>query len=286
MGLLQVIHLTPGTTSWIVPGGAVVQRIQCWGPGGSGGVLFSASGSQRLASGAGSGGYGELNLVGSLSGFTSGNTYQCNIGSGGAAVVSSANGNPGSADTWFGAASYAAATVGGQAGTGGFQGVAVASISNGVGGAAKGDLAFSGGNGGVISGASGGAIFASGGGGSPGPDGAGSNGGALTGSSVTCSAGGNADNGTITGGTAGTFGGANGANGGSTTDKGGAGGGGSINNPTTGGNGGDYGGGGAGAVAGNSGATSGAGGNGRITITILLPDITNQVQRRYTRRRA
>lgn len=249
-------------------------KIECIGAGGSGAAIIRTGGSSTgYACGGGAGGYGyftNLNATGALS-------YQ--NGSAGAAVTLTTTGatagNPGG-DTWFNGASFAAASVGGNGGTGGgvLNSTTAANTNGGTGGSFKGTSGYAGGRGGNISSTCGFNREATGGGGAAGLNGAGNNGGDLSAVGAGTSAGGSGDAGN--GGAAGTAGGATGGAGGDGTEyssspvygSGGGGGGGQAPAAATGGAGGLYGGAGGGASGfGANTITSGAGKNGLTVVT-------------------
>lgn len=172
--------------------------IECIGAGGAGAASRSSSGSKCYAAGGAGGGYGKETNMSLTPGGTA--TYGC-----GAAGTSTQRTTTGSntggtgGDTYFNAASYAAATVGGQGGAGG-AGSTTTTVSAATGGAGKGATNYSGGNGGAITSTSS-VRLGTGGGGAAGPNGAGAAGTSSASASNTSTAGGAGDAGS--GGTAG-----------------------------------------------------------------------------------
>ncbi|MGZ3862527.1 MAG: PKD-like domain-containing protein [Bacteroidia bacterium] len=146
---------TAGTNTWTAPCGVTSVTVECWGGGGGGGN------SNNTTTNGGSGGGGGAYAKGSHT-VTAGNTYYCNIGSGGTgAPVTSTTSATAGTSTWFNAtgsnASPASNTIGtlGTFGTGGvnnstatpanggaaascFGNIATASGSNGVAGSGTG----------------------------------------------------------------------------------------------------------------------------------------------------
>src|ERR1035437_656430 len=230
------IFLTSGTT-WTVPTdwNNSNNSIECLGGGGGG----SSQNNGASSSGASGGGYGKVSNIT----LTPSSTVNYAVGVGGTAGNAGLGGGNGG-DTYFNAASYAAATVAGQHGLGS-QGTATY-----AGGSGKGTTVYSGG---------GTSTGNNGGGGAAGLNG---NGNGSSGNN-----GGSGDAG---------FGGAGGArfnNGGNGTEwdstHGSGGGGGGNGNPS--GNGGSYGAGGG--SSGSSVITSGAGSQGIIVINYTTVDV-------------
>ena len=267
--LVNVTLTTTGTANtYTVPTdwNSSSNTIRCIGGGASGGVRRGTL--PKLATGGGAGGYGSTTNMS----LTPGGSATYGIGIGGAFIrygssTGAFTGNAGG-DTYFNAASYAAATVGGQGGAAGIASATAVAINGGAGGAGKGSVNYSGGNGGNITVTSSTSTQVTGAGGAAGPNGAGNNGNNITSSGNFYSLGGSADAG---------FGGAGGGstaggNGGNGTEFGttGSGGGGtaaaSLTGSATGGSGGLYGGAGA-SAAGPSTITSGSGQQGLIYIT-------------------
>jgi hypothetical protein len=265
--VVNVTLTTTGTANtYIVPAdwGNANNTIQCIGGGASGGIIRKAT-EPRLATGGGGGGYGKTTNIS----LTGGASVTYGIGAGGAFVRLSTNGllsgNSGG-DTYFNAASYAAATVGGQGGFGGVSNTTAVVTNGGAGGAGKGSVNYSGGSGGGINFPSAASSQSTGGGGAAGPNGAGNNGNTINSSGDFYSLGGSGD-----AGFGGATGSGNGGSGGAGTEFGttgsGAGGNGgtSLTGSSTGGSGGLYGGAGA-AASGPGTITSGTGRQGLIYI--------------------
>ncbi len=250
-GGVQTIFLTSGT-SWTVPAdwNSSNNKIEVIGGGGSGGGSGYGSGYPTGGGAGGAGGYASTSNV-SLT--PSSNIY-FQVGSGGSAVSSTANGLAGT-DTYLCSTSsncgVGSSVVGVHGGAGGTWG-----SSGGGGGGAGGTVVIGtgskGGNGGNGS-TSGGT---GGGGGAAGPSGAGNNG------AVGVAGSGDAG----FGGTGGAYNGSSGTAGTEFDSTHGSGGGGGAGNGSSGGTGGNYGAGGGGAGYG-SGTASGSGRGGLIVIT-------------------
>lgn len=250
--------------------------IRCIGGGGSGGARRGDSLSILNSAGGGGGGYGGYtNLT-----LTPGGTTTYGIVAGGSAVSRNTNGqtngNAGGA-TYFGAATYAGALVGGNGGAGGTAGNTTLSAASG--GTGKGTASFTGGSGGAVTSATNGRR-ATGGGGAAGPNGNGNNGS----SQSTSSGGSNGGSGNAGfGGSSGTGGSSSGGTGGNGTEfqispaygTGGGGGGREALVDVTGGSGGNYGAGGGGATCQGAftSSTSGAGINGLIVVEYSTPSL-------------
>jgi len=251
----KVIFLTTtGLNTWTVPSdwNNANNTIECIGGGGSGGA---ASGSRCSASGGAGGGYGKISNVT----LTPGASVSYGVGAGGAAVSATSAGNAGG-DTWFNAASYAAAIVGGAGGVAGQAVSGSGTAASATGGSGKGATAHNGGSSGSATTFSVNQKSASGGGGAAGPNGDGTSSSAASGGSVTD--GGSGDAGSGGAGGVGSVGG-NGTEY-SSSPAYGSGGGGGGNKATSAYAGGTY---GAGGGANSSGNSSGAGSQGLIVIT-------------------
>jgi hypothetical protein len=261
--------------------------VETIGGGASGGVRRQNG--VRTGTGGGGGGYSKsTNLT-----LTTGGSNSYSIGLGGAGVSTASsvtvNGIDGG-QTWFGATTYAASTVGSNAGLNGIGSTSTAATAGGAGGATgRGTTLFAGGAGGGKS-ATASIAFGGGGGGAGGPNGNGVAGVSNASDGSTAGgAGGNSSGGAggspLTGfGTASAGGDGSDIASNPVIGSGGGGGGGRANDTPgniTGGAGGSYGAGGGGAVGGggsNSGTTaSGAGKQGVIAIIYqpkaLIPNI-------------
>lgn len=177
---VNVVFLHAGTTSWVVPTGVSVVRVECIGPGGNGSYGTT---NESAKPGGGGGAYA---LKAALS-VTSGSTLSCQVGAGGSQQ-----------DTWFGHPSTVRATAGKN---GAPDTPPVASPGS------IGDLVYDGGLGGGNF-SSTGSFAGGGGGGAGGPDGPGTAGSSV-GSSLGGGGGGAANGGTAP--TSGTGGGVGGA---------------------------------------------------------------------------
>ncbi len=160
----QKIYITSGTT-FNAPGDwpGTADTIECIGGGASGG-----GSSNQPGTGGGGGAYSKATSIAVSNGAT------MQVGAGGAAPGTGANGNDGT-DTWFNGANLAASSCGAKGGTKGNW--AANSTAGGVGGASAsgvGSTKYSGGDGGANLG---GNRAGNGGGGAGGPNGAGKNGG-------------------------------------------------------------------------------------------------------------
>lgn len=271
---VTVTLTTTGTANtWIVPADwtSANNRIHCIGGGASGAVARAGTLAPRYAAGGGAGGYGSNQNLS----LTSGASITYGVGVGGAFQRLTANGTlSGSAggDTYFNAASYAAAAFGGVGGLGGSANVSNANANGGAGGAGKGTFSATGGNGGNIT-AAGFYSKATGGGGAAGPNGNGVNGVNTATAAHGGTDGGAGDN--SLGGAGGLAGQNNGSAGTEISNGVGSGGGGGGNGIQTGsataGDGGAYGAGG-GAATGTGTITSGAGRQG-VIILVYNPQL-------------
>jgi hypothetical protein len=255
---------------------SALNKVETIAGAGSGGASQGANGTvSGAASGGGAGAYSAvLNLV-----FVPGSTATYQIGAGGASVssavfgTSAVNGNPGG-DSWFNGTTLAGSSVGAKAGGAGLASNGGGAFNGGAGGLASGGVGttkHNGSGGGLIPSTSGGFYAASGGGGAAGPNG---DGGAVSTPGLnSTSAGGSADNGTVSGGAAGGVTGSNGNSGTEFDGSHGCGSGGGAGLSTsataaTGGSGANYGGAGAGAAGDQLGSgVSGAGAQGIIVVT-------------------
>ena len=266
---------TTGTANtYIVPSDwtSAQNRIHCIGGGASGVVVRETSAVARYAAGGGAGGYGSNENVA----LTGGASITYGVGVGGASVTRGATngistGNAGG-DTYFNAASYAAATFGARGGAVGAGNLTSTNTAGGLGGVGKGTFSFTGGNGGDITAAG---IFAkaTGGGGAAGPNGNGNAGGSTSSAANSSTSGGSGDAGL--GGAPGSVGGVSGSPGTEISGGRGSGGGGagnySISGSATGGSGGAYGAAGAASAASLT-SRCGAGSQG-IIILVYYPQI-------------
>lgn len=265
---------TTGTAnSWTVPSDwtSADNRIHCIGGGASGAAVNSLSTGVKYASGGGGGGYGSNQNVS----LTGGASITYGVGIGGVfkrvTSVGATNGSSGG-DTYFNAASYAAATFGAKGGVNGIGRLANVTTNGGAGGVGKGTFSNTGGNGGNIT-AAGSFSKATGGGGAAGPSGSG-----VSGTNTATAAHGGTDGGAgdnSLGGAGGLAGQNNGGAGTEISAGVGSGGGGGGNGVQTGsptaGDGGAYGA-GSGGASGSSTVTSGSGRQG-IIILVYNPQL-------------
>jgi hypothetical protein len=268
----DVFLTTTGTSNtYTVPSdwNSSSNTIHCVAAGGGGACArWASGGSPRYAAGPGGGGYGRgTNVTLTPSGSA---TYGIGAGGAGAATRSTDGFTNGSAggDTYFDAASYAAASFGGTGGAGGVGSNTAATLAGSAGGSGKGAASASGGNGGDINSTTN-TRYSTGGGGAGGPSGNGGQGNSIASGSNVNTTGGTGNGGGVAGNTAGTLWNvspAYGPGGGATSAQ--------NAGTNTGGAGPTYGGGGGSAVTTSGNTTGGTGAQGIIYIS-YTPGVTS-----------
>ena len=241
-----------GMTTWVCPANAAAIQIECWGGGGAGGSAQRTGSSGSVQYGGGGAGGAYVKLV-SMS-VVPGTTYYLNVGAGGVNNSAVTGTTVAGGDSWFNTVNTPSSTIIAKGGAGGASAIGTTSTTRyGTGGtgsatASAGDVTFAGGSGATATGSG------AGGGGS----GAGS---AAIGASTATNVGATAPTGGGTGGT------------------------GTVNNSVSGTSGSQPGGGGGGARdSSNVTIAGGAGGAGKVVITVnkfIAPVVLGNLQQTF-----